>query len=67
VFITALLANVGCLSDARQPDHRPTLASSVVAFSRIGALSGYGYGLALASSVVACCLKPEVWNLKPEA
>jgi hypothetical protein len=34
-------------------DQRPTLASSVVATVVFGALSGYGYGPTLASSVVA--------------
>ena len=60
VFITALLVNVRCWSDAKQPEHRPTLTSSVVATLRLGALSGYGYGPTLASSVVA-------WSLEPEA
>ena len=51
--ITVLLVNVGCWSDARQPDHRPTLANTVVASQCIGAMSGYGYGPTLSSSIVA--------------
>jgi hypothetical protein len=56
LYIAALLFNVACWSDARKPDHRPTLTSSVVASSSIGAMSGYGYGSTLASSVVAWSL-----------
>lgn len=51
--ITALIVNVECRSDARQPDHRPTLASTVLESPCIGAMSGYGYGPTLACSVVA--------------
>jgi hypothetical protein len=34
LYIAALLFNVACWSDARKPDHRPTLTSSVVASLR---------------------------------
>jgi hypothetical protein len=36
-----------------ESEHRPTLASSMVASIDIGSLSGYGYGPTLTSSVVA--------------
>jgi hypothetical protein len=50
--ITVLLVNLGCWLHSIS-DHRSTLASSVVASSDVGSLSGYGYGPTLASSVVA--------------